>query len=50
MDSIANLSDLREHDGGAAADQQIGSVAHRRIGGHAGKGIAAAALHAHHQL
>jgi hypothetical protein len=50
MDSIAHFGHLREHHGRAAADQQIGSVAHRRVGGHAGKGIAAAALHAHHQL
>jgi hypothetical protein len=50
MDSIANFGHLREHDGCAAADQQVGGIAHRRVGGHAGKGIAAAALHAHHQL
>jgi hypothetical protein len=35
---------------GAGAHQQVGGEADRRIGGHAGEGVAAAALHADHQV
>ena len=49
MDGVAHLGDLREHHGGAGAHQKIGGKTERRIGGHAGERIAAAALHADHQ-
>ena len=50
VDGVAHLGDLAEHHGGAGAHQQVGGEAHRRVGGDAGERIAAAALHAHHQL
>nr|GEU28088.1 hypothetical protein [Tanacetum cinerariifolium] len=50
VDTVAHLGRFGEHHGGAGAHQQVGGKAHGRIGGHAGKRVAAAALHANHQL
>lgn len=50
MNGIAHFGDLREHDGRAAAYQQIGSITHRRVCRDARKRIAAAALHPDDQL
>jgi hypothetical protein len=49
-DAVAHLGGLAEHHAGAGAHQQVGAEAHRRVGGDAAEGVAAAALHAHHQF
>ncbi|MDR6356217.1 hypothetical protein Q3H58_002888 [Pseudomonas psychrotolerans] len=50
VDAVAHLGVLGEHHRGTRAHQQIGGHAQGRVGGDAGEGVAAAALHAHHQL
>ncbi|MNS76302.1 hypothetical protein D3C72_1098450 [compost metagenome] len=50
MDRIAHFGHFREHDRSAAAHKQVGCVADRRVGGHTGESIAAAALGADYQF
>ncbi len=50
MNGVANFRDFREHHGCAAAHQQVRGVADSGVSGHAGKSVAATALHTHHQL
>ena len=50
VNAVTHLSGFRKHHAGAGTHQQVGAKADRRVGGDAGKSVAAAALHAHHQL
>ena len=50
MNRITHFGDFGEHHRGAAAYQQVRGVTHRRVRRHAGKRIAAAALHADDQF
>ena len=50
VDCVAHLGVLAEHHRAAGAHQQVGGETHRRVGGDTGEGVAAAALHTHHQL
>ena len=50
VDAVAHFGGLGEHHARAGAHQQVGAEAHRRVGGDAGEGIAAAALHADHEF
>ena len=47
---VAHLGGFGEHHGGTRAHQQVGAIADGRIRRDAGEGVAAAALHADHQL
>ena len=47
--AVADLGILREHHGRPGADQKIAGESERRVRRHAGKRVAAAALHADHK-